>query len=251
MHITHTPLFICPYAEWTWPSINACDHCTFECWPPPKDNFLYLILSETPKPMPESEDMSRATQWVLLPWLTHELMDVHIGPPKLFLITPAGTVSHLYNQYVSNFANHKHPTTFPCIWKLSGGQLPQELRLAQDHILISSNTSLQNLIQNHWLYQALVDTGNDPVNEVTEDPFQAADNQIHGEMALLMYFLISYGHNLMGGVGRIASHFLMMEVLADMCAIICMMIQLTHLERKIWERVACKVRPCTHESIEW
>ncbi len=126
--------------------------------------------------------------------------------------------------------------------------MPQEL--AQDRILIRSDTPLQELIQNHWLYQALIDTGNHSVNEVTEDPFQAADNQIHGEMALLTYFLISYSHDLMSGVGRTASHFLMMDVLTDIRAILHMMIRLTHLERRIWEQVVSEMRPCLHEPIE-
>lgn len=103
-------------------------------------------------------------------------------------------------------------------------------------------------MHNKWLYTTLVDTANVTIHTPPRDPFEAADNQIHGEMALLMYFLISYGHDLMSGTGR-CSEFLMHTVLMDMRNILHLMGQLTGLEGDLWQKVVIDMPRCTHEPL--
>ncbi len=89
-----------------------------------------------------------------------------------------------------------------------------------------------------------VNDQDDPPPGCTTDPFQVAETQpLHGELALLLYFLMSYGHDLLGEIGR-NRYFSMLDILAVMRNVMATMERLVHLEGEIWSDVVANMEPC-------
>lgn len=107
---------------------------------------------------------------------------------------------------------------------------------------------LQKLLIEQWVFVATSETTNimlssDHWKPLPEDPLMLAENKIHGELILLLYFLISYGHDLLTETGR--DHFFAMQhILINMHSVLRLIEQLVKLEGDIWDEVTDEMAPC-------
>ena len=155
-----------------------------------------------------------------------------------------------YIQRVQEHAHHEHPTMFPCVRPVSPGSILPTV-LDQNRIHMPLSMSCQQILTQEWLGTALVETMNfmpdDPPPGWASDPFQAAETQLHGELALLLYFIISYGHDLLDNVGQ-DKFCVMMNILMDMKKVMSIMEELVHLQGRTWFEVVMDMEPCMHSD---